>query len=1338
MDNTYTKAAIKKLIPALSARDKSNIRSYYRVYEKYHDEISVKALEDLKQHPVFGELIRSTPKDVMDAQSQLSRKLQRDAIVNENWEPYIDHQVAQGHVYAKMGFDFKSWYEIVALVKVYLTPYLIKEYGKGEKFLAALDGMNRFIDMGMAIIGEAYLDEKQHRILEEREELQKTLQEVTDYKYALDESAIVAITDQKGIITHVNDNFCKISKYSREELIGQDHRIINSGYHPKPFIKGIWTTIAKGKVWKGELKNKAKDGTIYWVDTTIVPFLNDQGKPFQYVAIRSDITERKKAKEKIIHLNESLEQKVQERTAQLQQSLDTITNFQSLFETVPGLYLVLLPDFTISAVSDEYLQATMLKREAILGKHLFDVFPDNPDDPNADGVSNLRKSLEIVLKTKQAHEMPLQKYDIRKPDGTFEERYWSPLNKPVLNANNEVIYLTHRVQDVTQRLMDEREIVRISNENSDLYNNAPCGYIAIDAGLEVSNINLTLLNWLGYSANEVVGKMKFEDLLSPESREIHRKNLPINYQEFISKGFVNDREYDFQRKDKTTFPAAINATAMFNENGDFVKSRTVVFDNTYRKKSEHRLKEANAELEAQAQKLQASEEELRAQQEELMQANIEMEEKSLLLEEKNQTVLEKNDELTIASQELHLKAQELALSNKYKSEFLANMSHELRTPLNSILLLSKLLSDNAIKNLTDEQVEFATIINNSGNGLLELINEILDLSKIESGNMSLDIEEVGVLSLCKTTLDMFSPLAQEKGIEFNITSEQNVPRTIKTDRVRVEQVIKNFMSNAIKFTEQGSVSMHVRLPHDSEIKSLKHNPDQLLVFEVKDTGIGIPEDKHSLIFEAFKQADGSTRRKYGGTGLGLSISRKISQMLGGDVLLQSKPGQGSSFSLIIPSDGTKVDYSKAGVSEMHIARKEKKQESTILIPEDYSDYEIADDRQTITPSDKIILIAESEKPLVSSFTDLLHQKGYKVIVATSGAHVKDFVHKYKPEGILLDLKLPHKSGLDVLKELKSDPVIRHIPVCMMSADQLNTNGHIDLGAIDFIQKPVIAGMLDQMLDRIAYLRGTSPKTVLLVDDNEIHVNAIKDFITSPGIKCLTARTREEAIDLLLNTAIDCLVLEMELPDDSGYEILDVLKKNQALKSLPVVIYTGKSLSHHEEKKIRQLTGELIVKTSDTFKDLAEKISSFLHVATPQDEDGRLKKPYLHENALGGKHVLIVDDDVRNIFSLTKLLESKKMNVSSAIDGNEALSVLKNDPTIDLVLMDMMMPNKDGYETISEIREHNTLKKTKIIAVTAKAMVGDREKCIRAGANDYITKPVDTDQLVSLLKVWLYK
>lgn len=1040
----------------------------------------------------------------------------------------------------------------------------------------------------------------------------------------------------------------------------------------------------------------------------------------------------------------------------LGKSLSEILNFKSLFEEAPGLYLILLPDFTIEAVSDEYLKATMTTREGIIGKNMFEVFPDNPDDSIADGEHNLRSSLNMVLKNKEAHRMAVQKYDIQNTDGKFEVRYWSPLNKVVLNENNDVVYLIHSVEDITLRIQHEQELKDSFKEISDYK------YALDESAIVAITDQKGIIKYANDKFCEIT-KYKRDEIIGQDHRIInsgyHTKEFIKDLWTTIANGKLWKGDIKNRAKDGSFYWVDTTLIPFLNDEGKPFQYMAIRFEITKQKEQQELLKiqteelkaqqeeleEANSGLEEQAQRLTASEEELRVQQEELMQANQELEEKGQLLEEKNQSVNEKNEELEAASFELHQKAEELALSSKYKSEFLANISHELRTPLNSILLLSRLLADNGDKNLSSEQIEFATVIHNSGNGLLELINEILDLSKIESGKMELDIEDVTISAVRKNINDIFKALAKEKGISFSVQTLQGIQENLRSDRIRIEQVLKNFLSNAFKFTEKGKVELIIRTTSEEEATKLRINAANFISFEVKDSGIGIPAEKHAMVFEAFQQADGSTRRKYGGTGLGLSISREIARMLGGDILLESEAEKGSSFTMVIPYDSSAIALDSSSASFNGFNKNKASLEAIkSIVPEvdenvvPFTPDEINDDRLKIGSKDKTILIVEDDTAFAQALLKYVHERGYKAVVAVSGGNAVEYALKYKPIGILLDIQLPVKSGWSIMKELKENPATKYIPVHMMSSLDIKAKDSIALGAVDFMNKAHADKDMMKVLDRIEKVLGKEPKKILLVDDNEVHTMAISRFISDASKTCVIAGTAKEAYEILQREHIDCVVLDMGLPDENGYDVLETIKKNERFEKLPVIIYTGKSLSLQEEKKLKQYTAAIIIKTADSFKRLSSEISLFLHLVEDNKEEKILKKPYIKDKVLSDKHILIVDDDVRNIFALTKLLESQQMKVSSASDGNEALSILKKDNGIDLVLMDMMMPNKDGYEATTDIRSNATLKKMPVIAVTAKAMLGDREKCIKAGANDYITKPVDNDQLLSLLRVWLYK
>lgn len=736
------------------------------------------------------------------------------------------------------------------------------------------------------------------------------------------------------------------------------------------------------------------------------------------------------------------------------------------------------------------------------------------------------------------------------------------------------------------------------------------------------------------------------------------------------------------------------------------------------------LENVNAELEAQAQKLQASEEELRVQQEELQQTNAELEERSVLLVERNE--------------EIQRKAEELEISTRYKSEFLANMSHELRTPLNSILLLSRLLSENNEHNLTSDQIEYANVIQSSGNGLLGLIDEILDLSKIEAGQMKLEYMDVSVQEITDELQALFNPIANEKGLDFRIEVEKNVPQLIETDKMRLGQILKNLISNALKFTSKGNVTLSVK--RESPVAPT-------LQFSVKDTGIGIPTEKQHLIFEAFQQADGSTKRKYGGTGLGLSISRELAKLLGGEITLVSNLNEGSTFTLQLPIVEVKgqiqpepaAPVSKkvepAPVSEVKELGTGTSYISTV-IPE-----AIPDDRNNLASADKVILIVEDDTNFAKSLLDYSRKKGYKGIVAVRGDEGLKLAGIYKPLGILLDIQLPIMSGWQVMDALKADPQTRHIPVHIMSSHKLKKESLMK-GAIDFVDKPMAFEQMQDIFRKIEYVLNRSSKKVLIIEDNPKHAKALAYFLETFNISSELKSNITEGVEALKREEINCVILDMGVPDSKAYDTLEEVKKNPGLESLPIIIFTGKSLSMAEELKIKKYADSIVVKTAHSYQRMLDEVSLFLHLV---DEKKKSSDPSVDTKKVGAlsqiltdKTVLVADDDVRNIFSLSKALENYKMNVITALDGKEAIQKLQENPEIDLVLLDMMMPQMDGYETAKKIRENYQWRSLPVIAVTAKAMTGDRERCIQAGASDYITKPVDIDQLMSLLRVWLYE
>ncbi|HTN21468.1 MAG TPA: response regulator [Pelobium sp.] len=732
------------------------------------------------------------------------------------------------------------------------------------------------------------------------------------------------------------------------------------------------------------------------------------------------------------------------------------------------------------------------------------------------------------------------------------------------------------------------------------------------------------------------------------------------------------------------------------------------------------LENLNSELEAQTQKLQASEEELKVQQEELLQSNKELEERSVQLEEKNSEIIERNIEI-------QKKAEELALSTKYKSEFLANMSHELRTPLNSILLLSRLTAENPEGNLNEEQIESAKVIQSSGHGLLALIDEILDLSKIESGKMEVHIEPTPINTITTELKNLFAPTAKDKGIEFNINVNTKL-KNIDTDFVRLGQILKNLISNAIKFTETGSVTL------DIEDKNKK------IIFKVTDTGIGIREDKQRIIFEAFQQADGTTRRRFGGTGLGLSISRELVKLLGGTIFVESNPGKGSRFTATFPLDKEDVLVEEKPIDtlENHTENEQNIDNNNYVI--DIIPEGVEDDRASIKDEDNVILIVEDDTLFAKTLLNYSRKSGYKGIVIVRGDLALQVALQFKPKAILLDIQLPVMDGWMVMDQLKNHPQTKHIPVHIMSSLQAKKESLLK-GAVDFINKPFAIAQMTEVFKKIEEALNKGSRKVLIIEENNKHANALSYFLSNFEINTEIKNSVSESATALQEKDVDCVILDMGVPYETAYETLETIRQNPGLENLPIIIFTGKNISKVEELRIKKYADSIIIKTAHSYQRVLDEVGLFLHLIdeskVPKKENSIVKLGTLTE-VIKNKTVLIADDDVRNIFSLSKALEKHGMKVISAIDGKQAIEKLEEHPEIDIILMDIMMPEMDGYETISAIRENPKYKNLPIFAVTAKAMIGDREKCIKVGASDYISKPVDVDQLLSLLRVWLYK
>jgi HAMP domain-containing protein/signal transduction histidine kinase/response regulator RpfG family c-di-GMP phosphodiesterase len=764
------------------------------------------------------------------------------------------------------------------------------------------------------------------------------------------------------------------------------------------------------------------------------------------------------------------------------------------------------------------------------------------------------------------------------------------------------------------------------------------------------------------------------------------------------------------------------------------------------------LKRSNAELEAQAQSLRASEELLQTQQEELRQTNEELQEKAALLAQQNRDIEEKNAEIERAREALEERAAQLALSSKYKSEFLANMSHELRTPLNSLLILSKLLSDNGEGNLTSKQIEFAETIHGAGTELLALISDILDLSKVEAGKMDVAPGHVPMAEITGAAERAFRPVAEQKNLGFGIEVADDAPKALFTDEQRLQQVLRNLLSNAMKFTEEGSVTLRVEATNESGFDGTPYS----VAFQVVDTGIGIPDDKLRLIFEAFQQADGTTSRRYGGTGLGLSISREIARLLGGEIRVRSEQGTGSIFTLLLPATfeppaplpetepGAELAHHEPATGSNGAGTAAPVPVPAAIVAALDADGEpghgpapgpeVPDDRGRIAPGDRVVLLVSDTLEESELALSLARERGLKALVALGGAGSLTLAQEHPLDGVVL------LGGVGLLGQLKQHPRTRHLPVWVVG-DASSRHAALQAGAAGFVERPVTREALEQAFAGLDAVLEQTTKRLLLVEDDEAARKSVAELVGGEDVEIVQAGSSAEATAQLDEHRFDCLVLDLKLPDGSGFELLEKLKDDERHRYMPVIIHTGKALTRREETRLKRYAGAIVVKDAASPERLLDETAMFLHrPPSALSPEHRRMLDQLHQTdaVLQGRRVLIIDDDVRNVFALTSVLEARGMAVLFAENGREGLETLEANPDVDLVLMDVMMPEMDGYEAMRSIRARPRFEDLPVIALTAKAMQGDRERSIASGASDYVTKPVDPDQLLSLMRVWLYR
>jgi CheY-like chemotaxis protein/CHASE3 domain sensor protein len=737
------------------------------------------------------------------------------------------------------------------------------------------------------------------------------------------------------------------------------------------------------------------------------------------------------------------------------------------------------------------------------------------------------------------------------------------------------------------------------------------------------------------------------------------------------------------------------------------------------------LRVSNEELEVQARSLKESQAQLESQQGELEQTNTQLEEQAQLLERQR-------DELAAAQTVLAAKAADLERANQYKSEFLANMSHELRTPLNSSLILAKLLADNRTGNLTPDQVKYAQTISSAGADLLAIINDILDLSKIEAGKVELAPQSVVISRVIEELAAGFQAVAHSKGLEFNTRIAPEAPEHLQTDAQRLSQILKNLVSNALKFTTTGGVSIHVERGRGDTLR-----------FAVQDTGIGISEHQQEVIFDAFRQADGSTHRKYGGTGLGLTISRDLARLLGGDISVASEPGKGSTFTLTLPL----VYQPSAAVERPRNlpTTSAPAQRAAIPAPTQPPPQQVEDDSERLKSDSRLILIVEDDPPFATILRDLAHEMGFQCIVTHTASDALAAVATYRPKAILLDMNLPDYSGLGVLDQLKRNPQTRHIPVHVVSVADYSQEA-LAMGAVGYAMKPVKREQLTEALERLEAKFSQGVRNVLVVEDDERQRESICQLLQNEDVHITAVRKAGEALERLRTATFDCMVMDLTLPDFSGYELLEQMSEADEVSFPPVIVYTGRSLTGDEEQGLRRFSKSIIIKDARSPERLLDEVTLFLHQVEeklPAERRRMLQAARDRDAALEGRRILVVEDDVRNIFALSSLLEPKGATIEIARNGREAIETLARSSTpggkyLDLILMDIMMPEMDGLTAMREIRKRPEWKKLPIIALTAKAMRDDQEKCLSAGASDYIAKPLDVEKLMSLIRVWLPK
>lgn len=827
---------------------------------------------------------------------------------------------------------------------------------------------------------------------------------------------------------------------------------------------------------------------------------------------------------------------------------------------------------------------------------------------------------------------------------------------------------------------------------------------------------------------------------------IHQKEVECII-ELGSFNEITEVQLEFIKQISETVAISINSTKAQIKMKELLDKTLVQAEELQVQQEE--LRQNNEELEAQAKILKQSEMNLQTQQEELKVSNEELEEQTRKLELQKKDVIISNERLVKAKFEIEEKAKELEIANKYKSEFLANMSHELRTPLNSILVLSQLLENKKDNTpLTDKQLEYAKTIHSSGENLLRLINDILDLSKVEAGKMDINLEKVHLVELTENTKRLFSPIALQNRLDFKIEIEKNLPEEIVSDGLRLQQIVNNLLANAFKFTHDGGVTMKICRPKESDIEGfdVEGNINRLISIEITDTGMGIPLEKQKLIFESFKQSDGTISRKYGGTGLGLSISKELAHLLGGTISLKSQEEKGSTFILTVLDKTGDIEEPVKLTKEKYTDKNELIESILVEISTSTPDNTAVNSinevgyEETRREDEKLLLIIEDDEQFLGILSELADKKGYKVLSEKSGEEGFKLAEKYKPDAILLDIGLPDINGWRVIDKLKNEEGTKNIPVHIISGRQDKDLGKKSSNLIGYLKKPV---NLDELYNLFNNLEGTLSKDfkkLLIVDESKEHTNNIYESLSRRGFQITSLESGLDAYNLLKTEQFDCMIMDLKLKDMSGLALLNKLG-DEKLINFPILIHTEKNITQEDEVQLNRYVESIIIKGNSSIERLIDEANLFFHNVESKIENEKIrniKSNHEKENSLTGKKILIVDDDMRNVFALTSVLEEKGINVVVGRNGAEGIQKLHEVSDVDLIIMDVMMPEMDGYTAMKQIRSEKGFKSIPIIAITAKAMKDDRQKCIEAGASDYLTKPIEINKLISLLRVWLYK